>query len=479
MFFNKAFSGKALGGSSVIYFLMHTRGNSRDFDRWSDAGNYGWSYKEVLPYFLKSERANLGKYSDSPFHNKNGPMAVSFSSMRTPLVKVFMKANKLLGQKEIDYNSNHQLGVGYVQSNTLNGRRHSAYKAFLEPILQRPNLHIMINTRATKILIDPQTKVAYGVEFRRNHKNYRVMTKKEVILSSGTFHSPQLLTLSGVGKKQNLNKIGVPVINELPVGDNMHDHYAFAELLFVTNKTNYGFMTYLNTFFEYFNGRGLMTLPSGTEAFGFIKVPSNNSYGSSVPDIELIFSPGGVFFDRGFGITYGGKMRRDIYDAVYKPLEGTDKQVFLISLMLFHPKSIGRVEIPDANPFSDPRVYSNMLEYEDDIETFLYGIKYVMKLIKQEPFQNIGARLHSIPLPSCAQFHFASDNYWRCAIKNMAFSIQHQVGTNKLGPRGDKTAVVDPELKVHNMQRLRVVDTSIIPEAPSAHTNSLSVLIGE
>lgn len=406
---------------------MHTRGNPRDFDRWAEAGNYGWNYDEILPYFLKSERANIGEYSYSPYHNRNGPLAVSFSSTRTPLVRAFMKANKLLGQPEIDYNADQQLGVAYVQSNTLNGRRHSAYRAFLEPILNRPNLHIMINTRVTKILIDPQTKTAYGVEFRRNSKNYRVMTKKEVILSSGTFHTPQLLTLSGVGKKKHLNKIGVPVINELPVGENMHDHYAFAELLFVTNKTSeYGLMTYLNNFFQYFSGRGLMTLPSGTEAFAFIKAPSNNSYGSSVPDIELIFSPGGVFFDRGFGITYGGKMRRDIYDAVYKPLEGTDKQVFLISLMLFHPKSIGRIEIPSANPFDDPRVYSNMLESEDDIETFLYGIKYVMKLVKQEPFQRIGARLHSIPLPSCAHIHFGSDNYWRCAIRNMAFSIQHQ-----------------------------------------------------
>lgn len=137
--------GKALGGSSVIYFLMHTRGNPNDFDRWAEAGNYGWSYHEVLPYFIKSERANIGKYSDSPFHNKNGLWGVSFNAERTPLVKAFIKANKIMGLPEIDYNSDHQLGVSYVQSNTLNGRRHSAYKAFLEPILHRPNLHIMVN----------------------------------------------------------------------------------------------------------------------------------------------------------------------------------------------------------------------------------------------------------------------------------------------------------------------------------------------
>ena len=471
--------GKALGGSSVIFFLMHTRGNPRDFDRWAEAGNYGWTWNEVLPYFIKSERANIGKYSDSPFHNKNGLWGVSFNSERTPLVKAFVKANKLLGLSEIDYNSDRNLGVAYVQANTLNGRRHSAYKAFLEPVLNRPNLHIMVNTRVTKILINPETKTAYGVEIRRNNKNYRITARKEVILSSGTFHTPQLLTLSGIGKKQNLNKIGIPVLQDLPVGDNMHDHYAFAELMFVTNKTtNYGIMTYLNNFFQFFNGRGLLTLPSGTEAFSFIKVPTNNSFGKAVPDIELIFSPGGVHFDRGFGITNGGRMRRDLYDAVYKPMEDTNKDVFLISLMLFHPRSIGRIEIPSANPFADPKVYENMFVNEEDIESLLYGIKYVLKLIKQEPFRSIGARLHSIPLPICSHIHFATDNYWRCVIRAMAFSIQHQVGTSKMGPKSDPSAVVDPELKVHGINNLRVVDTSIVPESPTAHTNAISVMIG-
>lgn len=459
---------------------MHTRGNPRDFDRWSESGNYGWSYNEVLPYFIKSERANIGKYSDSPFHNKNGLWSVSFNTERTPLVRAFMKANKLLGQHEIDYNSDQHLGVAYTQANTLNGRRHSAYKAFLEPILNRPNLHIMVNTRVTKILIDAETKTARGVEIRRNFKNYRITARKEVILSAGTFHTPQLLTLSGIGKEKSLTKLGIPVINDLPVGDNMHDHYAFAELLFVTNKTNNnGLMTYLNNFFQYFNGRGLLTLPSGVEAFSFIKVPSNNSFGKTVPDIELVFTPGGVHFDRGFGITFGGRMRRDLYDAVYKPLESINKEVFLISLMQFHPKSIGRVEITSASPFSDPRIHENMFESEDDIETLLCGIKYVLKLIKQEPFRSIGARLHSIPLPLCSHIHFSSDNYWRCVIRAMAFSIQHQVGTAKMGPKTDPKAVVDPELRVHGMKNLRIVDTSIVPESPTAHTNAISVMIGK
>jgi choline dehydrogenase-like flavoprotein len=465
----------------VIYFLLHTRGNKRDFDRWSEAGNYGWSYDEILPYFMKSEKANLGQYSDSPYHNRNGPLSVTFNSMKTPLAEAFVKANKMMGMNEVDYNGDKQMGVSYVQANTIRGRRQSAYKAFLEPVLDRSNLHIMINTKVTKVLIDPQKKVAYGVEFARNNKKYRATAKREVILSSGTFHSPQLLTLSGVGLKHDLHRIGVPLIHQLPVGRNMHDHITFSELTFVTNKTNdFNFLSYINSFFEFVQqGKGMMTLPAGVEALSFIKVPTNNSYGPDVPDIELVATPGSVHMDYGFGITRGGKMKRELYDQVYKPLEKTKFYTFLISLMLFHPKSVGHVEIPDRNPFSHPKIHPNFFKTNDDIETILHGIKYVLKLVQMEPYKSLGARLHSIPMPPCSHHHFMSDNYWRCVIRMMAFSIQHQVGTCKMGPVSDPNAVVSPELKVHGIKRLRVVDTSIIPEAPTAHTNAISVMIGE
>lgn len=464
----------------MIYFLVHTRGNKADFDRWAEAGNYGWSYDEILPYFVKSEKANLGKLGDSRYHNRNGPWSVSFNTMKTPLADAFVRANKMMGMNEVDYNGDKQMGVSYVQANTLRGRRHSAYRAFIEPILHRPNLHIMINTKVTKVLIDARSKNTLGVEFERNSKKFRAKTKREVILSSGPFHSPQLLTLSGVGLKQDLKRIGVPLIHQLPVGRNMHDHITFAELQFVTNQTSgIGFMTYINEAFQFMQGKGLFTLPAGVEALGFIKTPTNNTRGPHVPDIELVFAPGGVHLDYGFGIMRGGRMKRDIYEKVYKPLENSKFDTFLISLMLFHPKSIGHIETPDRNPYSDPKIHANFFNTPDDIEALLNGVKYVLKLVQMEPFKSIGTRLHSIPSPYCSHIHFASDDYWRCVIKIMAFSIQHQVGTCKMGPSIDPTAVVSPELKVHGIKRLRVVDTSIIPEAPTAHTNAISVMIGE
>lgn len=260
----------------------------------------------------------------------------------------------------------------------------------------------------------------------------------------------------------------------------MHDHITFAELTFVTNKTNdLNFVTYINSVFEFMQGKGMMTLPAGVEALSFIKAATNNSRGPDVPDIELVFTPGSVHMDNGFGIQAGGRMKREIYETVYRPLEGTKNYTFLISLMLFHPKSVGRVEIPSINPFHHPKIHANYFNEPDDIETILNGIKFVLKLIQTEPFQRIGTRLHSIPMPYCAYIHFGTDDYWRCVIKIMAFSIQHQVGTCKMGPFNDPTAVVSPELKVHGIRKLRVVDTSIIPEAPTAHTNAISVMIGE
>lgn len=173
--------GKALGGSSVINYMIYNRGNPRDFDGWAALGNDGWSYKEILPYFLKSERANLRGKEYSPFHNPYGPLSVEDVPWRSRISRAFVKGSKQLGHRETDYNSDQQIGVSFVQANTLRGRRHSAASAFIDPIAQnRPNLHILLEARVTKVLIDPITKKAYGVEYVKNKRKYQVTALKEV-----------------------------------------------------------------------------------------------------------------------------------------------------------------------------------------------------------------------------------------------------------------------------------------------------------
>lgn len=164
---------------------------------------------------------------------------------------------------------------------------------------------------------------------------------------------------------------------------------------------------------------------------------------------------------------------------VFKPLEGTKNYTFLIVLSLLHPKSVGYLELKDKNPLNSPRFYANFFKEPEDVETVLEGIRYALNMTQTKPFQKIGAKLHDIPIPSCAHHGFGTDDYWRCAIRTTCVSLHHQVATCKMGPSSDKTAIVSPELKVYGVKRLRVVDTSIIPEHTTSHTNAASFMIGE
>lgn len=186
--------GKALGGSSSINYMIYNRGNPRDFDGWAALGNEGWSYKDVLPYFLKSERANLHGKENSPYHNKHGALSVEDVPWRSRIVRAFVKGSKQMGHRETDYNSNQQIGVSYVQANTLNGHRHSAATAFIDPIVQiRSNLHVLLEARVTRVLIDSASRKAYGVEYVKNKQKYQVTALKEV--RQITIKSPMHLSL--------------------------------------------------------------------------------------------------------------------------------------------------------------------------------------------------------------------------------------------------------------------------------------------
>lgn len=183
--------GKVLGGSSSINYMIYNRGNPRDFDGWAALGNEGWSYKDVLPYFLKSERANLRGKENSPYHNKHGSLSVEDVPWRSRIVRAFVKGSKQMGHRETDYNSDQQIGVSYVQANTLKGHRHSAANAFIDPIVQkRPNLHVLLEARVTRVLIDSESRKAYGVEYVKNKQKYQVTALKEV-RQTGIIHLSQ------------------------------------------------------------------------------------------------------------------------------------------------------------------------------------------------------------------------------------------------------------------------------------------------
>lgn len=224
------------GGTSVINFMIYQRGHRRDYDGWAANGNFGWSYDEVLPYFIKSERLNIPELMGSKYHGHDGYLDVQRASFRTKTLNAFLRSAKEFGYDVNDPNGETLLGFSQAQANIRNGRRCSAAKAFLRSVHHRQNLFISMNTRVTRILIDPKTKVAYGVEFVKRKKTFRVFARKEVILSAGPIASPQLLMLSGVGPRDHLEELGIPVIQDLRVGYNLQDHSAVNGLDFVVNQ---------------------------------------------------------------------------------------------------------------------------------------------------------------------------------------------------------------------------------------------------
>ncbi|XP_053617633.1 glucose dehydrogenase [FAD, quinone]-like [Plodia interpunctella] len=477
--------GKAVGGTSVINYMIYTRGRPQEWDRIAAAGNYGWAYNDVLQYYKKSERAKLDGYENSPTRNKDGRMPVEFVQRRTKLIKAFLEAGKLLGHPTVDYNSPNELGFGYVQVTAQDGHRQSAAKVFLHKHKNRRNLHVLPESTATRVLIDEQTKTAYGVEFVRKGKTYVIKARKEVILSAGPIASPQLLMLSGVGPRDHLISKGIHVVQDLPVGQTLYDHICFPGAIFELNTTGVSFnensaidLTSIISWLR--DGDSDLASPGAVEGIGYIKTPVSNDP-EPIPDIELISIGGSILADGGPGgskaVRKGMRIKEEVFNDAFGPIDTRD--AWSAFPMLLHPKSVGRLELRDRNPFSHPRIYGNYLTDKTDSATFVASIRHIQALAATEPFQKFGARVYPANYPACRSTVFDSDEYWECAVRTLTATLHHQIATCRMGPVGDPLAVVDPELRVHGISRLRVVDSSVIPRTTSAHTNAPAIMIGE
>lgn len=473
--------GRALGGSTVINFMIYTRGNRHDYNKWANQGNPGWSYADVLPYFIKSEKSTL-QNPHPGLHGRSGYVGVS-DIYQSNLLEAFLKGGDELGLPTFDYNANERsFGVSPIQATVSHGRRHSTARAYLHPIRHRENLHMLTSAYVTKILIEPTTRQTYGVEFTRFGKKYRITASKEVILSAGAFNSPQLLMLAGIGPRDHLTELGIPVLQDLPVGQNLHDHLTYPALSFLINQplslSPLQLINPKNIIDFLFNGTGPYTSLGGVGGIGYIKTEESQEI-EDIPDIELLFLDGSLSTDYGLWNRRWINMRDDIYYPVFGPTH--NKPTWTIFPMLLHPKSTGFLKLQSRNPRAYPLLYGNYYSDPDqhDIATMLAGIRYVQKLSRTEAFQRIGSRINPNPIPVCNQFIFDSDEYWKCAIRAVSVTLHHQVGTAKMGPPNDPSAVVNHELKVYGVGRLRVADCSIIPFALGAHTNAPSVMVGE
>ncbi|XP_032663999.1 glucose dehydrogenase [FAD, quinone]-like [Odontomachus brunneus] len=467
--------GRALGGTSTLNYMIHTRGNKHDYDTWASLGNDGWSYMDVLPYFKKSERFKVSGVKNSAYHNEDGYLCVEHAPYHTKLATAYLKAGQELGYDVVDYNGQNQVGFSYIQVNMDHGTRCSAARAYLD-IIDRPNLNIITGARVTKVLIDDK-KRAYGVEYVKNGMSKQVLSTKEVVLSAGTIDSAKLLMLSGIGPKDHLEELDIPIIQDSKVGYNMYEHIGFLGLTFLVNQSVSLLQSRItpSVALEYFLLKdGIMTVPGGAEALAFIKT----KYAiDEKPDIELLFVSGSIHSDNGIILKKALRITDDVYNAVFKPIEGKD--AWSIWPIVQYPRSIGRLTLKSKSPFDPPKMDPNFFSHPADLEIILEGVKHAINISKTEAFQAYGSRLHNLKIPGCRQFEFASDDYWRCAIKHLPSMMNHEVGTVKMGPQTDPYAVVDPQLKVYGVQRLRVADASIMPTIPNGHVNAGIYMIGE
>lgn len=440
----------------------------------------GWDYASVLNYFKKSENMQIPELArDKKYHSTTGEMSLQYPNWRTPLSEAFLKAGVETGGSVVDYNGEKQIGYSIIQFTVSNGTRMSASRAFLHPIKRRKNFHVAKKSMVTKILIDPLTKRAYGVQFNKGGRKYHILAKREVILSAGAINTPQLLMISGIGPKEHLAEKGIHTIVDLPVGHNLQDHWALGGLTFVINTTDSirsERVATIDNILEYYSHHtGPLSAPSGTEALAFIDTqdPTNDD---GYPDLELLFVAGSLvsqpFYKEAFAID------DRVYKKVYEPIK--DRDTWMVFPMLLLPQSKGRIMLKDKNPYSKPLIYPNYFtDGGHDQKVILHGIRKVIELSKTKAFQRYGSKLHDIPLPNCAQHKFNSDAYWFCAMKTITNTIYHHCCTSKMGPSNDTDAVVDPRLRVYGVAGLRVVDASVMPHVPAAHTNAPTMMIAE
>ena len=460
--------GKVLGGSSIINAMLYVRGNHRDFDEWADGGCTGWGYKDVLPYFLKSEDILIEELKDSKYHNTGGYLGVSTENEYI-ITNEWLQAGKELGYDIVDFNGESQAGFGRVQYTIRSGIRSSTSVEFLgKPARDRSNLHISLQSHVTKI--DINNKKANGVFFLKDNRKYYVKALKEVIVSAGAVNSPQILMLSGIGPREHLEELSIDVVADLPVGENLQDHlmfFAFSPMNQDIGLSSSRVSSLKSKMQYYLFGSGVLsTTGVGTNSFF---CTSTDETADCATDIQIAFYATRLY-DNFFG--YTAKIAKEY-------LAATESPGFTSVICLNDPRSKGIIKLKSADLFDYPLIDPKYLEDKRDVQTLIRGIRIWEKLIKTPTMQKIGASVNEMKLSFCSQHAFQTDDYWECVIRHVVYTIYHPTGTCKMGNENDKTAVVDPELKVRGIKGLRVVDASIMPNVTSGNTNAPVIMIAE
>lgn len=453
--------GKVLGGSSAINAMLYVRGQAEDYDLWAQKGNLGWSYEDVLPYFLKSEGCQIASLlgpKAGAYHGSGGPLAVTEIRNTYPVLDQLMEAATGCGYpKNCDYNGSSQEGFGYYQVTQKHGMRFSAKKAYLQPVRRRNNLRVITRAFVTSLNFeadDSSVPKVTGVTFVKNRQSHVVQAGREVILSAGAIQSPQLLELSGVGQKTRLSEMGIKVRQNLAgVGENFSDHY-ISRLSWRLNQnlslnhTARGLPLVREIIRYIFTRRGTLSMPAGMLA-GFVRSSSK----LASPDIQYhianasFANPAKRVFDRFPGLTIGPCQLR--------------------------PLSRGTVHIKSGDPSTHPIIRPEYLSNTEDQRIHVEGMKIARTIMETDLMRRLVTEELT---PGTA---LKSDDELLAYALETGVTLYHPVSTCRMGPDPDNGDVVDAKLRVHGVRGLRIADASIMPELISGNTNAPTMMIAE
>ncbi|XP_052739624.1 ecdysone oxidase-like isoform X2 [Bicyclus anynana] len=456
--------GKMLGGSSSINYMFYVRGNRADYQEWAALGNNGWDWDSVLPYFIKSERLNnehiLRSYSAS-LHGTHGYLGVTRRDFEESQREYF-EAFKETGHDILeDTNGFQQLGYS-AASYTINKLRQNTAFAYITPIKHRPNLFIIKNTLARKIIFDGNK--ATGVEIQNSNGVIKTVTaRNEIIISAGAVNSPQLLMLSGIGPKDHLAEIGIENLVDSPnVGANLQDHMLVPVMLTGKNTSTLPIVGDLKTL------SNLENFP-GSTILGHVALEKYQTF----PDYQVTALP----LERGtiLPTLMCSKVFRWNDKTCIALANSTNRETLFALISFLHPKSRGEIRLKSNNPKDKPLIFANHFSNKDDLKKYARCLSDYTSVRNAKFFREVKSELVDLEVKQCKHLPFASTKYWQCYVLNMVASQYHLSGTCAMGVDG----VVDSRLRVRGVEGLRVVDASVMPTIVSGNTCAAVVMIAE
>ena len=444
--------GKTVGGSSSINGMIFNRGQRSDYDRWAKAGNRGWGYVDVLPYVRRIER-RIGEL-DARYRGTEGPLPITSTDLIHPLCEAFIAGAANAGiPRNPDFNGASQEGVGYMQRSIFRGRRQSAARVYLKSALRTKRVDLRTGATVVRILFEGKRAVGVSYVPDRAAAPVTIQARREVLVCAGAINSPKLLQLSGIGPGHLLQRLGIPVQRELPVGDNLRDHFSVRVVARVRNCRTINELArgprLVGQVARWMLGRPSVLALSPALVHWFWKSdPALTS-----PDIQGIFTP--ASYKEGF---------MGLLDDFPGMSAGVNQH---------RPESAGYVHARSSDPFADPIIQPNYLTHPKDQQTLVTGIKQARSLLRTPELADFFAG-EQLPGPAAA-----SDSDLLAFAQEYGTTSFHVVGTCRMGPASDSTAVVDDELRVHGTAALRIVDASVMPNIPSANTYAATLMIAE